>query len=375
MNRFPAGNFARLVLLAWGLACAAGAAGQEIVLGQSADLSGPTAAPVKERILGAQAYFDLLNARGGVHGRKVVVRTLDDAAKPDLTAENTRALAADSKILALFNYAGTAGTEKAMPLLAQAKLALVAPFTGAVSLRERGSPNVFHVRGGYDREVRAAIRQALTVGLRGIAVFHSEDALGRDVARELDKALREAGVTPLAVEALAANQPMEAAVKRLAAAAPQIVICGALSGVTAKLVKAMRETGYQGQFVTLSNASSQSFVKALGGAAHGVQVTQVMPHPSNQRVAAVREFRGALRGSPALLDSYAALEGFISAKVVAEALRRAGPGPTRDKVLKALAESGEFDAGGFHVGYAGGERRGSGFVEVTMIDRRGRFVR
>lgn len=350
------------------------AAHAAIVLGQSAPFTGPLAGVVKERTLGAKAYFDKLNAQGGIHGEPVEVKSLEDAGNPDKSARNTEALIADPSVVALFNYSGTPNVEKSAPAIAQAKIALMAPFTGAVSLRDSSYRTLYHVRGGYDREIQAAIAQMVTVGVTSIAVFHTNDGLGKEAVREIQSALKARNLQPKAVVSYTPGQPIGAAVEQMLRAGPELVLCGAISPATAALIKGMRDKGFTGQFMTFSNASSQSFVKALGDQRRGVAVTQVVPHPSNIAVPVVREFRDAVKDAE-LSRSFAALEGFISAKVMGEALRRAGPHPSRERVLRALDSMKDYDAGGFYVSYSGDDRRGSRFVEITIIDRAGQFLR
>ena len=64
----------------------------ELVLGQSAALSGPSAMLGQEYREGALAYFDEVNRQGGIHGRRLKLLSLDDRYEPPLTLRNTRQL-------------------------------------------------------------------------------------------------------------------------------------------------------------------------------------------------------------------------------------------------------------------------------------------
>lgn len=63
---------------------------QEIVLGQSVALSGPAQELGKEMNLGARVYFDAVNASGGIKGRRIVLRVLDDGYEPTRAEANTK---------------------------------------------------------------------------------------------------------------------------------------------------------------------------------------------------------------------------------------------------------------------------------------------
>jgi ABC-type branched-subunit amino acid transport system substrate-binding protein len=73
--------------------------------------------------------------------------------------------------------------------------------------------------------------------------------------------------------------------------------------------------------------------------------------------------------------NYTSFEEFLGAKVLVEALRRAGPAPTRAKVVKALESLQGFDLGGVSVGYSPTSRVGSRYVEVTVIGANGRLMK
>jgi len=73
--------------------------------------------------------------------------------------------------------------------------------------------------------------------------------------------------------------------------------------------------------------------------------------------------------------SFSTLEGFVAAKITVEALKRAGPKPTREKVLKALTNMGELDLGGVYVHYSPKARNGWGGVDLTVIGAGGKLLR
>ena len=122
---------AAALFLAVGLVAAVSGASAQIVIGQSADLSGPAAVGVKETIMGSQLVIDHVNAQGGVHGQQIEVIRLDDSLDPKRSLENTRILIEDKKVLALLLNRGTPNTIAVIPLLDKYGVALVGPSTGA----------------------------------------------------------------------------------------------------------------------------------------------------------------------------------------------------------------------------------------------------
>src|SRR5205085_2437947 len=70
-----------------------------------------------------------------------------------------------------------------------------------------------------------------------------------------------------------------------------------------------------------------------------------------------------------------AMEGFLTAKVMVEGLRRAGKNPTREGLVDALEKMQDVDIGGFYVSYSPKNHAGSRFVDLTIIGRNGKFLR
>jgi branched-chain amino acid transport system substrate-binding protein len=135
----------------------------------------------------------------------------------------------------------------------------------------------------------------------------------------------------------------------------------------------LRLRGSLAQFLSLSNTSSSGYVKDLAENARGVIVSQVYPYPFSDTPLVSKEFRH-LAADYNLQLSYSAMEGFIAAKVMTEALRHAGANPTQQSLIAAM-EKLDYDVGGFSITFAGHGRTGSEFMELTMISKNGKFIR
>ncbi|MBI3369528.1 MAG: ABC transporter substrate-binding protein, partial [Burkholderiales bacterium] len=119
-----------------------------LVLGQSCATTGPAAQLGIQMHHGAKLFFDAVNAQGGINGRPIELRLLDDGYEPDRCKANTEQLIRDD-VFALFGYVGTPTALAALPLVNQARIPFFGPFTGAQALRDPFSRNVFHVRASY----------------------------------------------------------------------------------------------------------------------------------------------------------------------------------------------------------------------------------
>jgi branched-chain amino acid transport system substrate-binding protein len=145
---------------------------------------------------------------------------------------------------------------------------------------------------------------------------------------------------------------------------------------TAAFIQQMRKTGQTPQFSTLSPVGADLLVAEMGAKeAHGIGISQVMPYPWNDTLPVVKEYQKALRTFAKNNNfSYYGIEGFINAKLMAEAIKKSGKDLTREKLLNTL-ESSNFDLGGYKVGYSPANHNGSRFVDLTVLSKDGRVLR
>ena len=364
-----AGHFAALALLS----CSIVATGQELVLGQVVPLTGTIAETGNEYVAGAAAYFAHVNEKGGVHGRKIRVVVRDDGYKPDQTLKLTQELIEHDNPIALFGFVGTgnvAALNKA-DVLGKANIALLAPYTGASDLREPMVPQLFHIRAGYADETAKMVEHLSTIGMKRIAVFYQNDPFGTSGLAGAVTAMKLAGLTPVATGNYDRTKPEEVdqAVKAIGAANPDAVITVSVNRATAAFIKKMRAAGRDAQIFSISVVNFKELIKNTGeNLTRGIGIAQVMPFPYAGSVPVVREYHTLMQKyAPDKVISYASMESFIAAKVMVEALRRAGPKPTREKVLRSLEGLHDYDTGGFTVSFSPQTRVGSKFVEVTVI--------
>ena len=347
----------------------------DILIGQTTAVTGPVAASVGETLVGVRLYLDHINATGGVHGEKIRLITLDDKFEPQLAGENARRLIEDDKVAALFMSRATPHTQAILPHLSKHNIALVAPSTGAMVFHQPVNPLVFNVRPSYQAETEKAIEHLHVLGVNRVAVVHVDDSFGEDCLAGAQKGFNKTGLQPVAVIKADRSQPDYAAiVPQLVKAEAQTVIWIGSSVAVSEGVKALRKAGSAMQVITVSNNASSGFIKQLGRDVRGVVVTQVFPSERAMSYAINREAAGLAKAAGAQL-SPSAMEGFASAKVLVEGLRRAGPKPTREKIVAALGGMNHYNLGGLELGYGPGDRTGLSFVELSIIDGDGQFRR
>ncbi len=356
------------------LTLAATASQAQILIGQTAGFSGAVAAGVKETTDGAKLYIDAVNAKGGIAGQKIELISLDDKFDPKLAAENARKLIEEQNVVALFLNRGTPHSEAIIPLLDKHGIPLIAPSTGAMSLHQPVKKHVFNVRATYQREAEKAVTHLATIGITKIALVHVDDSFGLDGLAGAQKGMVTAKLTPAVLEKFDRSKPDFSKIgPAVTQSGAQAVLLIASGSAVVDGIKAIRAAGSAAQVVTLSNNASGGFIKSLGENARGVIVSQVFPQSISYGL--VKEAQDMARSKGAADVSPAMLEGYAAAKVLVEALRRAGPKPTRDRIQAALEGLSKFDLGGLEVNFSPQDHTGLDFADLSIITSDGRFRR
>jgi ABC-type branched-subunit amino acid transport system substrate-binding protein len=346
----------------------------KIVLGQSAAFTGPAAELGIQFHQGARIWFDQVNAQGGVAGKMVEIMNLDDGYEPDRCAANTQKLIADD-VYALFGYIGTPTSLAALPLVSKAQVPFIAPFTGAMGLREPFHKQVFHLRASYNDETALIVRQLTNLGLKKIAVFYQNDAYGKAGLDGVTLALSRQDLKPVAQATVERNSvDVAAAVKTLVAAAPDAVVQISAYKSCAAFIRAARKAGYGGTFYNVSFVGTQALADELGKDGAGVVVTQVMPSPYSSARPIAREFAEAVKKAGGKAQTnFSSMEGYLAAKLVTEGLKRAGNRiNSREGLIQGLEAIGSQSLGGFQLNLSASNHVGSNFVELSMLTGDGR---
>lgn len=367
-----------LPLAAW-LACgliAPALAADDIVVGQIGPFTGLPSPDAPDINAGAKAYFDQVNRAGGINGRKISLFTLDD----QFTADGFKAAlpqALERKPVALLSPVGSAAMTAALKenLFDNANLIVVNAVPGADLLRKPGHPRLFHVRASDRDQYARMLEHGRTLGVSTVHVLHQELPIGIQGLAAVKELAPGFGYTRVEGSAAQHNEAsLAAAAKATQATAPQSVIVIGSPRFMADAVKQLREAGYSRSIMALSYLSAPLLVKAAGeAAARGVGIAQTYPNPNGRGLPLQADFQATMARYAPEVKPYTAfhLEGYLSARVLVEALRRAkGSGP--EALADALHNAGELDFGGFRVNYSKGNT-GSQWVEMSVVDATGKL--
>ena len=345
--------------------------GRPLIVGQSVPLTGAASEIGLAYAGGAKLYLSNFNSRADSPVR-IEVRQLDDGYSGERAAANATKLLAEGAEL-LFGFVGTASSAAGAAVAKQQGAVFLAPFAAPDSLREPSQGHVFMVRPSMANEAFKMVQHCATLGLTRIAVVGEDDAMGRAGLEAVNKAIVELKLPPLAASAFMPSNSRQvgAAVATIKAAQPLAIIQAALFQSTAAFIQQMRKTVYIGTFLNFSAVGINPLYTALGNDIGGVVVAQVVPPPRSMSVPVVREYTAAIENSDES-PSYESLEGFIAAKVLAEAVRRGGRGPELQKTLTAMRS---YDVGGLWLNLRARPRENMASIDLISITADGRTIR
>ena len=336
-------------------------------IGQTAALTGPLAFPFVEMNKGIAAAFKEVNDRGGIDGRPVEFFSLDDGGAPEKAAENTLTLLKKEQVFSMFACGGTTSVMGALKVLAEAKVPLLAPATGSDALRSF-HPLVFHTRASYSHELLKITRQLSSTGFTKMAVGYFDNPFGKATLAAFEAAARATNNTqwkPFLVQET--PEGIEKAVQEIVQFQPNSLMSLAIGASGIPFYKALRQRIKAPAF-SISFLGSRPLLAALGDAAIGITVAQVVPNPTNPAIPVVKAYQDAIKKLGNVDIGYSSFEGYVNARILIEALRRAGRAASREKFVEALHSMRPYDLGGFEVRYGPNDHDGTDFVELTYFN-------
>ncbi len=354
----------------------AGVSADTILFGQVAALEGPSSALGQGMRQGILAAFNEVNAKGGVHGRKLRLVSRDDGYDPDRSVVQTKRLIDEDNVFALIGAVGTPTAVATVPISNARGVPYIGPFSGAEFLRNPTLTSVVNIRASYSAEAEAWVKH-LTEDLHftNIAIFYQDDAFGRDGLAGVKHALEKRGLELSAEGTFERNtRAVGGALRMLKRAEPQAVVMVGTYGPCAEFIKLAHKAGFHPTFVNISFVGANALARELGGAGEGVVVSQVVPFPWDVSLKVVADYQSAQRALDArLTPDFVSLEGYLSGRLAAAALELAGPNPTRAGLLQVIHDVGKFDISGSIITFGSKMLDAPPKVFLTVIQKDGSF--
>jgi branched-chain amino acid transport system substrate-binding protein len=353
-----------------------GVSPDRILFGQAAALDGPSSALGQGMRQGLLAAFAEVNAKGGVHGRKLELISRDDGYDPDRSVAQTTRLIEEDKVFALIGAVGTPTTAATVPIAQARNVPFIGPFTGAAFLRAPEMRNVVNIRASYGAEAEAWIKH-LTEDLqvRNIAIFYQDDAFGRDGLAGVKRALEKRSMELTAEGTFERNtKAIGSALRTLKRTEPQAVVMVGPYGPCAEFIKLAHRSGFYPIFVNISFVGANALSKELGPEGKGVIVSEVVPFPWDASVKVVADYQAAEKAlDPKLKPEFVSLEGYLAGRLVASVLAMAGSEPTRAELLRLINDVGRFDISGDIMTFGPKAQDAPPKVFLTVIQPDGSF--
>lgn len=330
-------------VIALGLVAAAkmppGVHPSEIVIGTHLDLTGPLSELGSAVRNGLTTAFDEVNASGGINGRKLRLIAIDDGYNVRKAVNATKVLLRRDQIFAMLCPVGTPPVAATMPLVLNSGTLHLFPFTSADDTYVPSQSLEFAI------DLPAA--QQIAVGLRAITdergslkvgVLYRSDGLGQAALRGAIAALARHGQQAVATAVFAPGAVnFVAALQSLRDAGAELIVIG---GVAQEAITAMQQAAAQTWFPVFlcGTACYVPELPTLGGrAVSGLYViaTTPIPYPDDKNMK-LRNWVRRYEQRFGTVASSSALRAYLDARVLAEALRRAGPNPTEHRVARSL---------------------------------------
>jgi branched-chain amino acid transport system substrate-binding protein len=324
---------------------AAGAGDNEIRIGNTMPYSGPASAyGTIGKVI--SAYFDKVNAEGGINGRKVKFISYDDAYNPAKTVELTRTLVEEDRVLLIFASLGTAPSAAVQPYLNSKKVPQLFVASGASMWDQPHEfPWTMGFQPSYQTEAHIYAQYLLENHPHGkIAVLYQDDGFGKDYVKGLKDGL--GGKIPIVAEApyKVTDTTIDAQITKLKASGADIFFDVTTPKFAVMAIRRTAELGWKPLHIISTVSESVSAVMLPAG-----------PQNSEGLLSAGYSFEGddpaaasdpVYRDWAAFMDRYApsasktnslSVFGYMIAKAMVEVLVRCGDDLSRDNVMKQAA--------------------------------------
>lgn len=344
----------------------------KILVGSSCPLSGHVSYLGQGVATGLNTYFRYINSQGGVFGRKIELISYDDDYNPPLMISNVTKMIDKDQVFALIGLVGTPTTLTVVGISQERKIPLLFSITGAIELRRPLKKYVMNLRPSYWDECATAVDYFIKQGKMRFAVFYQNDAYGINGRNGVERRLIKYDLNLISEASYIRGVPdVKDQVQEINKYNPDVVIMIGTADACSAFVKDAVSIGMKDVwFSNVSFVGSHELAKKLQDTKATVFVTQVLPSPFDTSLPAVREYQQLLAAYyPEVEPNPLSLEGFLSAKLFVEAMKRKGNNPDRESLIGILEEMHDVDIGiGENVNFSSIDHQGLDRVYITKIE-------
>ncbi|CAL80179.1 putative ABC-type branched-chain amino acid transport system, periplasmic component [Bradyrhizobium sp. ORS 278] len=359
----------------------------DIKFGMVIPFGGPVKESGRQLRIGVEAAFNRVNEAGGINGRVLKLVTADDGYDPSRTLDAMKQLYEKEQVFGFICNFGSATAAVAIPYALERRALFFAPYTGAnVGRHDPPDRYVFNYRPSYAEETDALVRYLVKVRKlqpRQIVVFAQNDAFGDAGFAGVAKAFRTLGANESTI--VRVNYPrnsidVDDAISqlRLLKTPVRAVIMLATTRAAAKFIEKARDVFPGAVFANISAVGGSALASELmllgPRYTENVIVTQTVPGVSGYS-SLVLDYKNALaKYFPGEAPDYMSLEGYISASVLIEGLKRAGRSFDTEQLVETLETMRDLDLGlGVRLGFGRSEHQASHKIWGTALDESGNY--
>lgn len=349
----------------------------KIVFAQTAVTKGSTSKLGLGMRDGILAAFKEANDKGGVNHRLLELNTQNDNYEPEQAVTNVKKFIQDNKIFAFIGGVGTPTSKSVEPLISEAKIPYIAPFTGAELLRNPFKKYIVNIRGSYFEETEEMARYYVdTLHYKNIAILYQDDSFGRAGLEGITRALQKRGIALSAEATFRRNTlAVKQAVVTISKKNPDVIVMIGPYEPIAAFVKTYKIMGQKPHFTTLSFVGTEALAELLGADGKDIVVTEVMPFPFNEGSALVRAYQAALKKyDPELPVSYVSLEGYLAGKFTIQILEKLGDDITRENFIDQIYNVKEFMVDDVSMSFGADDNQGMKAVYMAKLTGNGKFI-
>jgi ABC-type branched-subunit amino acid transport system substrate-binding protein len=347
------------------------ASGAPILIGQAVDLSGPNASIGRDYVAGIKTCFDMVNATGGVNGRRIQFIVRDDQGQAEQAAIAVSELIERENVDFLFGGVGDEQTRAITnaPAFRRSGHTLYAPLANAEY--ESGSRVLFW-RPGYKQEIRHIFTHFGSIGINDVGVVYQESAANQDAYRSLTSEIqqRKMRLTGTARISSGDNRIAQEA-ERLAATRPGFIVVIADTIHAGLFLKEYRKRD-AGTFVAGTSLINLETLQELAGAKsmEWTVFSQVVPNPGSGTSPLQIEHLNMMRKFRDEAVSSMTLEGFAAAKSLIRAMQQS-KSADRSVLQDFMAQGRSADLGGLRIGALrgtpGSANRLSAYLDIALF--------
>lgn len=352
-----------------------GVTAQRILIGQTLTLQGGKSDYGSAVLDGVRLAIDQVNQQGGVNGRQIELKVLDDDNQAAKAEANARQLINTDKVFLVFGSIEGGPSTAVMKATTELKVPFFGPMAGSPGLRAPHQPLVFPVRAEHKEEFRSLMTYARSLGMQRMAFLRSDSDTGRQHLENVQRIAQSLSLPPvldMPFKSDIDDAALAAMARQLVKADIQVVFNHGSASLYERLIRQTRPLSARMSFYGVNSGSAQ-MVTHLGDLSHGMVFAQVVPSPWERKTALTRAYQDAFaKAAPGKAYSYGSLEGYLTGRALAEALRRAGPTPTRASFINGL-KNATLDVEGLKISYRDGDHTGLPLVDLSIVTREGRF--